>query len=173
LRPSFEELGNVPMVASQLEFIAEVQTDEYWQDITLPMLEHLRRRLRNLVKLIEPKERNTVYTDFEDEIGSGVGIDLPEIGNGTDKARFLLKVRHFLAQNEDHITIRKLRRDEQLTPKDLDELERIFTEEGVANDKELERIREEGGSAFSSAPWLASTGSRPRPLWPVSWKDAS
>ena len=48
-------------------FIAEVQTDEYWQDINAPLLEHLRRRLRDLVKLIEPKARKIVYTDFEDE----------------------------------------------------------------------------------------------------------
>jgi type I restriction enzyme R subunit len=140
-----EELANVPMVANQLEFIAEVQTEEYWQDINLPMLEHLRRRLRNLVKLIEPEARKAVYTDFEDEIGAGVAIDLPEVGNGTDKARFLLKVRHFLKDHQDHITIRKLRRNEQLTPQDLAELERIFLAEGIANAEDLARIREDGG----------------------------
>lgn len=140
-----EELANIPMVAKELAFIAEVQTEEYWQDITLPMLEHLRRRLRNLVKLIEPEERKIVYSDFEDEIGAGVDIELPEIGTGTDKARFLLKVRQFLAQHEDHITIRKLRRNEQLTPQDLSELERIFQEQGIASEEDLKRIREEGG----------------------------
>jgi type I site-specific restriction endonuclease len=50
-----------------------------------------------------------------------------------------------LAKHGDHITIRKLRRNEQLTPQDLAELERIFTAEGVASDEDLERIREEGG----------------------------
>ncbi|MEE4330599.1 MAG: DEAD/DEAH box helicase family protein, partial [Wenzhouxiangella sp.] len=140
-----EELANIPMVSKELKFIAEVQTEDYWQDITLPMLEHLRRRLRNLVKLIEPEERKIVYTDFEDEIGAGIDIELPEIGTGTDKARFLLKVRQFLAQHEDHITIRKLRRNEQLTPTDLSELERIFQEQRIASSEDLERIREEGG----------------------------
>jgi type I restriction enzyme R subunit len=140
-----EELANIPMVSKELAFIAEVQTEEYWQDITLPMLEHLRRRLRNLVKLIEPEERKIVYSDFEDEIGTGVDIDLPEIGTGTDMARFRLKVRQFLVRHEDHITIRKLRRNEQLTPQDLAELERIFQEEGIASEEDLTRIREEGG----------------------------
>ena len=42
---------------------------------------------------------------------------LPNIGAGTDKARFLMKVRHFLTQHENHITIQKLRRNEQLTPR--------------------------------------------------------
>lgn len=139
-----EELANVPMVKSQLAFIAEVQTDEYWQDITLPMLEHLRRRLRDLVKLIEPEERKIVYSDFEDELGEAVDIRLPGVGYGTDKARFLMKVRHFLTQHQDHITIQKLRRNEQLTPLDLTELERIFVDEGVVTAEDLDRIRAEG-----------------------------
>ena len=52
-----EELGNVPMVAAEMALILEMQTDEFWQDITLPMLETVRRRLRALVKLIEYKKR--------------------------------------------------------------------------------------------------------------------
>jgi type I restriction enzyme, R subunit len=46
-----EELQNVPMVAAELALILELQTDEYWQDITAPMLETVRRRLRSLIKL--------------------------------------------------------------------------------------------------------------------------
>jgi len=142
---ALEELSNVPMVADQMPLILELQTDEYWQDITLPMLETVRRRLRKLVKLIEPASRKIVYTDFQDEIGPGSDVDLPDIGSGTDKARFIRKVRHFLQTHGEHITLQKLRRNEQLTPKDLEELERIFVEEGVADESELTRIREEGG----------------------------
>jgi type I restriction enzyme, R subunit len=72
-------------------------------------------------------------------------VVLPNIGAGTDKARFLMKVRHFLTQHENHITIQKLRRNEQLTPQDLAELERMFVAESVASSEDLERIRSEGG----------------------------
>jgi type I restriction enzyme R subunit len=113
-------------------------------DINLPILENVRRRLRQLVKLIEPKDRKIVYTDFEDEIGAAVDVVLPNIGAGTDKARFLMKVRHFLTQHENHITIQKLRRNE-LTPQDLSELERMFLAESVGSPDDLERIRGEGG----------------------------
>jgi type I restriction enzyme R subunit len=109
------------------------------------MLEHLRRRLRSLVKLIEPGERKTVYSDFEDEIGEAAEVYLTKTGNGTDKRRFLLKVRQFLQQHDDHISIHKLRRNRQLTPQDLAELERIFADEGIAGPEDLERIRNEGG----------------------------
>lgn len=142
---SLEDLGNVPMVAAQMTLILELQNDEYWEEITLPMLEEMRRKLRGLVKLIEPASRKIVYTDFQDEIGEGIDVVLPDIGNGTDKARFMMKVRHFLQEHGDHITLQKLRRNEQLTRQDIEELERIFKEEGVADDAEIEGIRSEGG----------------------------
>jgi hypothetical protein len=47
-----------------MALILPVQTDEFWQDITLPMLETVRRRLRALVKLIEFKKRPIVYSDL-------------------------------------------------------------------------------------------------------------
>lgn len=142
---SLEELSNVPMVAAQMNLILDLQTDAYWQDINLSMLEEIRRKLRGLVKLIEPVSRKVVYTDFQDEIGEGSDVVLPDIGNGTDKARFIMKVRHFLQEHRDHITLQKLKRNEQLTKQDIEELERIFLEEGVADDTELESIRGEGG----------------------------
>lgn len=140
-----EGLGNIPMVTAQMALILEVQTDEYWQDIDAWTLEQMRRRLRALIKLIEGDERVIVYTDFEDEIGEGATIDLPDAGVGTDRARFQMKVRHFLKQHADHITIQKLRRNEQLTPQDLAELERIMIEEAVASDGDLAEVQSEGG----------------------------
>ena len=38
---ALEELGNVPMVAAQMNLILELQTDDYWEDITLPILEEI------------------------------------------------------------------------------------------------------------------------------------
>ena len=105
------------------------------------MLDQIRRRLRLLIKLIEGEEREIVYTDFEDEIGKGVEVALPDSGVGTDKARFQMKVRHFLKQHADHIAILKLLRDEQLTAQDISELERIMQEESVASNEDLQRIR--------------------------------
>ncbi len=140
-----EELSNVPMVAAEMTLILDVQTDEYWQDIDAWALEQMRRRLRALIKLIEGEERIIVYTDFEDEIGDGTTIKLPDAGVGTDKARFQMKVRHFLKQHANHITIQKLRRNEQLTPQDLTELERIMIEEAGASDGELAEACGEGG----------------------------
>jgi type I site-specific restriction endonuclease len=39
-----EEKSAIPMVRDQMAPIHDVQTDEWWQDVTLPMLESVRRR---------------------------------------------------------------------------------------------------------------------------------
>jgi len=140
-----EELRNVPMVAAEMELILEVQTDQYWQDITAPILETVRRRLRSLIKLIELKKRPHIYTDFEDQIGPGAEIEVTGAAVGTDMQRFRLKVRHFLKGHMDHIAIQKLRRNEALTNQDLEELERIMIEAGAADQEWLATLGEDGG----------------------------
>ncbi len=142
---ALETLSNVPLVAKQMPLILEIQTDEFWVDVTVGILEDVRRGLRGLVELIKPVERKIVVTDFEDEIGTGSGIDLPDVGTGVDKGRFRAKVRRFIEDHGDHITLIKLRRAEPLTPQDLSELERLFIEQGVAEPQDLETIRSEEG----------------------------
>ncbi len=139
------EMGNIPIVAAEMALILEVQTDPYWQDITLPLLEHLRRRLRGLMTLIKPEKRQPLYTNFEDDIGDGELIELPEIANGIDQAKFVQKVRHFLQQHQDHITIQKLKHNHQLTPLDINELERMFAEAGLGEETELAQIKADKG----------------------------
>jgi type I restriction enzyme R subunit len=140
-----EELSNVPMVAREMVLIHEIQGDDFWQDVTAAMLDTVRRRLRALIKLIEGRQRQIVYTDFEDQIGEGAQIEVRGVSVGTDMDRFRLKARHFLKENESHIAILKLRRNEPLTPTDLAELERIFIDAGVVEPLELEHVRQDGG----------------------------
>jgi type I restriction enzyme R subunit len=138
-----EGLANVPMVAKELALILDLQSDEFWQDITVPMLDQVRRRLRALVKLIELKRRPIVYTDFEDEIGQDVEVVLDGISIGTDMESFRRKARHFLKDHENHIAILKLRRNEPLTSTDLAELERMFLSVGTLP-FEIEQLRARG-----------------------------
>lgn len=145
LAAKLEELSNVPMVSGQMELILEIQTTDFWKDIDAWDLEQIRRNLRSLIKLIEGEEAMIIYTDFEDELGEATQVDLPNASIGTDKARFQMKVRHFLKSKADHITIQKLRRNEQLTPQDLAELERILREETDATDDDIASISTEGG----------------------------
>ena len=137
-----------PLISAELDLIQELQTDEYWQDITAPMLEIVRKRLRNLIKLIEKTKRRIVYTDFVDEIGGQTAIDLPGIGVGMDFERFKAKARHFLRAYEDHVAIHKLRTNQPLTPTDLGELERMLMEAAGSAPEHATKARELGLGLF-------------------------
>jgi type I restriction enzyme R subunit len=140
-----EELGNVPAVAAQMPLILEMQTNDYWQDITAPILELARRRLRGLLKLIGWKKRPIIYSDFTDDIGDGQEIEFAGLPVGTDMAKFRLKAQYFLKEHGDHIAIRKLRKNEPLTPTDLAELEKMFVSAGVADAATLGMVQADGG----------------------------
>jgi type I restriction enzyme R subunit len=140
---ALEGLSNVPTVARQIELILELQDDSFWADVTVEILEDVRKRLRGLVGLIEVTERKVVITDFEDELGNGEAIDLPEVGSGVDKARFKMKVRRFVEAHINHIALQKIRRAEPVTQMDLDELQRMLIDQGVADTETLEALKEE------------------------------
>jgi len=138
-----EEKASIPMVQQQLPLIQDLQTDEWWQDVTTPMLETVRKRLRALVKLIEKQQRKPIYTDFEDLMGSETSVELPGFVKPDGFERFRAKARAFLSEHEDHITIHKLRRNRALTPSDLDELERMLTTSGIGGPAEVQRAKKE------------------------------
>lgn len=57
--------------------------------------------------------------------------------------RFRAKARVYLRAHEDHVAIQKLRRNRQLTPGDLGELERLLLEAGIADQQNLDRASQE------------------------------
>uniref|UniRef100_UPI002621D6AC DEAD/DEAH box helicase family protein n=1 Tax=Accumulibacter sp. TaxID=2053492 RepID=UPI002621D6AC len=104
-----EEKSAIPMVRERMTFIQDVQTEAWWQDVTVPMLEGMRRRLRDLIKLIDKQKRKPIYTDFADAMGEETAVALPGFGEGTDYARFRAKAQAFLRAHQDHVAIHKLR----------------------------------------------------------------
>jgi type I restriction enzyme R subunit len=138
-----EEKSAIPMVHAQMELIADVQTEEWWQDVTTPMLERVRRRLRDLVQFIEKQSRKPVYSDFEDELGAQVAVELPVFKSGDDFERFRAKARSFLLAHKDHVAIHKLRMNRALTPADLAELERMLGDAGIGRPEQISQAKEE------------------------------
>ena len=138
-----EEKSTIPMVQAQMALIQDVQTDEWWQDVTIPMLEAMRRRLRGLVQLIEKRQRKIVYTDFVDFVGAESEFALPGMSPGTNYDKFTAKARAFLRDHLDHVAIEKLRMNKPLTATDLAELQRMLIESGLAGADEIRRAVEE------------------------------
>lgn len=138
---ALEEHMGIPEVAAQAELIAEIQDNHWWEGVTVPLLELVRLRLRGLVVHVERRRKATVFTNFADEIGEGVGIDLPQVG-AVDFAQFKKKARHFLRAHEDHIALHKLRHGKPLTVTDLAELEKMLLDEGIGAAGDIERAKE-------------------------------
>ena len=147
LRDQVKEIANrledkrtIPMVNDQFELILDLQQDEYWADITLPMLEDIRKRLRDLVKFIDKQQKRLIYTDFEDEIGEITAIEFGGIGSAINITQYRKKVLNFLKENENHIALQKLKRNIAITPSDIAEIERmLFETDGMGTREDFER----------------------------------
>jgi type I restriction enzyme R subunit len=125
-----EEHAVIPVIKAELLLIQAILSDEWWEDVTVAMLETVRRRLRALIKLIPKGQRRIVYINFEDEIGEGETIELPQVTAGLNMAKFKEKARLFLREQESHLSLQRLRRNQPLTPTDLEELEKMLVEAG-------------------------------------------
>ncbi|WP_409429060.1 DEAD/DEAH box helicase family protein [Mycobacterium sp. SMC-11] len=133
----------IPSVAAQQELLAEVADDQWWVDVTLPMLELARRRLRSLLKFLEKTKKVRVYTDFEDALTVSTVIELPGITPGTNWDRFRAKAAAYLKAHQDHVALQRLRRNKQLTVADLEALEQMLIDSGAGGADDIAHAGEE------------------------------
>jgi type I restriction enzyme, R subunit len=139
---ALETKDSIPQVQEQMELIQEIQTDEWWIDVIIPMLERARKQLRALIGLIDKTQRQPIYTNFIDEMGTETVFDLPGFISPNEFDRFRAKARQFLLAHENHITIHKLRFNQPLTATDLSELERMLLTAEVGTREHLNHAKE-------------------------------
>ena len=137
---ALDEQGAIPGVAAQAELIEEIQNDPWWEGVTVPLLELVRLRLRDLIQHIEKRKKAVVYSDFADEIGAETTHTLAQVGD-VDFVRFKKKARAFLRADENHIVLHKLKQGKPLTATDLSELEAMLLEAGIGNADDIEHAR--------------------------------
>jgi type I restriction enzyme R subunit len=126
LAANLESKTAIPKVNAQLDFIQEVQTEEFWQDITLPMMDEIRSRLRELVQHADKSQRTVVYTDFRDEGEEMREIGVPYGTTGVNVPQYKKKVEQFIRDHEEYWVIHKIRWGMPLEPRDLAALEDFF-----------------------------------------------
>ena len=133
----------IPAVAAQAELLEEVTSDQWWVDVTLPMLESARRRLRGLSQFLDKAKKNAVIVNFQDELDAPVNIDLPVFTNGTDMERFKAKAAAYLKAHQDHVALQRLRRNKPLTPDDLQALEQMLLASEAGDATVIGQVKEE------------------------------
>ncbi len=128
----------IPMIARQAALLAEIQAEAWWEGLTVPILEFVRLRMRDLVQHIDRTKKAVIYSNFDDVIGEGEDVTLPQVGE-FDFVRFKRKARDFLRKHEDHIALGKLRRGKPLTATDISELEKMLLEAGIGDAEDIAR----------------------------------
>ena len=130
LASGLEDKSAIPSVKTQMELILELQTDTWWKDITLLMLEHIRIKLRELIKFVDREEGYTdVFTNFEDEIGEACE-EYQLVKSDANLAEYRKRVQRFINDNNDHLTIHRLKNNEPISKTDIRVLEDILFADG-------------------------------------------
>lgn len=114
----------IPQVKAKLDVIKEVQTEKFWDDVSVSELERVRIELRELMNFIEGKEKKTFIIDIEDEFLEGEEVGKPRI-----IVSYKQKILEYLSENIDSPVIQKIKNLEQLTIGDIRQLEKILWEE--------------------------------------------
>jgi len=135
----------IPSVAAQAELLEAVAGDDWWIDVTLPMLELARLRIRGLVNLIQRDPTNPIYSNFADTLIEGTVIDLPGTTPGTNLERFRSKAEAFLRANLDNVALQRLRRNKQLTSADLEALEDMLIDSGTGDATDISWAAQQPG----------------------------
>lgn len=142
-----------PVIRAQQHLFDEVAGDQWWVDVTVPMLELMRRRLRALVKLLAKSKQVIVSNDIADEVGELKEIDPHRVAVGVDADRFRAKARQYLQAHLDHVALQKVRRNRQLTTGDLSAQEQMLVDARVGDPEDLARASEQ---AHGFGPFMRS-----------------
>ena len=130
-------VANIPEIQAQTELIDQILHTDYVENAGIDEFENIRKNLRDLMKYIPDKSRNKYMTNFTDEILSTEWKEA-ELENN-DLENYKVRVEYYVRQHQDNYVISKLKKNQPLTEKDVDELEKILWRElGTKEDYEAE-----------------------------------
>ncbi|WP_417371481.1 DEAD/DEAH box helicase family protein [Gelidibacter japonicus] len=148
----------IPAVKSKENLIKLPLQEDFWKVNGIVHLEKLRKTVRELVKYIDPEDQRYVTTDFADYI---LEDDIKERGFAKDDnvnypptpfQNNLHRLEELIRENENNITITRIRSGETITKAELQALEKILFTGGIKKDE----IEKELGSHFNLVEFVIS-----------------
>ncbi|QEW00352.1 DUF4145 domain-containing protein [Microbacterium caowuchunii] len=136
---------SIPAVAAQAALLDAIADPAWWEGTSVALLERVRVRLRDLVRLIDRDRQAIVYTNFEDTLDGVRDVTLSRVVPGLDRRAFRQKVLGFLDAHADNLALRKLRTGRELTAVDLEQLEQILVEAGGVDAAQLHSASTDAG----------------------------
>jgi len=130
---------NIPAVHQKIDTIKAVQTDEFWQEISLNQLEKVRVDLRDLVKFIDTEQKKNVYTYFEDELSEDLAKVVELLPTYTSLKSYRERVESFIRNNKDYLVIHKIQNNIQITHDELNLLEKMLFDGDLGTQADFRR----------------------------------
>ncbi len=129
-------VANIPEIQAKAELIQKILQTNYVEDADIDELEYIRTQLRSLMKYI-PQTVVKYDTNFTDDI---LSIEWREAELESDDLKnYKAKAEYYVRQNQNHIAIAKLKKNQPLSEFDIKSLEEILWEElGTREDYEQE-----------------------------------
>ena len=120
---------HIPAIAEKETTLKLAMSEEFWSAPSLMGFEKIRVDIRNLMKLVDTKKRDPIYTNFEDEFGEAQDFEEPEVVDVSfELMRYKEKLQHFVEEHKNHLVIEKIRNAKPLTEKDIQTLEELLME---------------------------------------------
>lgn len=128
---------SIPQVEAHKDIIERVQTQDFWDDVTVLEMDTVRLALRELLQYLDKHKTIIYYTNFTDTI---IAAEEGEpIYDSNDLKNYRKKVEFYLKEHRDNLSVYKLRNNKRLSESDLKTLEKILWEElGSRTDYEKE-----------------------------------
>lgn len=130
-----QDIDHLPQIAPHKALIDATQKEEFWTSVGIADLEKIRENLRSLIKHIEKEKQRIVYTNFQDSIGEKLE-EVELLGGYTQMENYRQRVERYVRENQNHITVRKLRTNQPITPEELVALEKLLFEESKIGGRE-------------------------------------
>lgn len=130
-------VGNIPEIMKQAELIDKILHTDYLDNAGINEFEHIREKLRDLMKYIPPKQIPSCHSNLDDEILSMEWHEA-ELEND-DLKNYKEKAEYYVRQHQDNEVIAKLKSNKPLKASDIKILEEIlWSEVGTKDDYEAE-----------------------------------
>ena len=134
---ALERKATIPQVKQKLTLIKDIQTDTFWDNISILTMEKVRQELRDLMQFLVGGSGNPkIFTKLDDPVLDSKEGDA--LGAAYDFEDYRKKVNRYVEEHKNDTVIYKLNHNFPLSKGDYAELERILTQE-LGNSEDYKR----------------------------------
>ncbi len=137
----------IPQVADHADVLREIMDVRFFDRTSAIDLDHIRKVIRELIRLLDKEKKVIVHTNFEDEL-KDIRFDatLPSYGDFKD---YKAHISEYVKRHQDHIAIQKLKRNKLITALDVESFADMLEQEQVGTKEQFnQHFSTDGENSF-------------------------